>query len=104
MSESELIRSIEKMIRQYGFVITSIDYGNKIWDYLRNANLAHLFRINKAGNFIILEPNVLLCEHECNAQCHNHNGYRDNECFSECVYTCRENRFEVLLSRIGVLP
>ncbi|MEM0027228.1 MAG: hypothetical protein QXT53_03840 [Ignisphaera sp.] len=103
MSAVEIVRAIEKTVKQYGFLIAPMESGNRIVDYLRKSNLIHLFRVNKINDFIVLEFNVLSCNHECNTQCHNHNGYRDNECFTECVYACREERFRTLMDKIEEL-
>lgn len=97
---TEIIRAIEKTIKQYGFLIALVDSGNRIIDYLKKSNLLHLFRVNRTGSFIVLEFNALPCEHECNTRCHNHNGYRDNECFIECVYACREERLISIMEKI----
>lgn len=103
MSAIEIVRAIEKTVKQYGFLIVPIESGNKIVEHLRKFNMIQLFRVNKTNGFIVLELNVLPCDHECNTQCHNYNGYRDDECFTECVYACREERLRTALDKIKEL-
>jgi len=103
MERQKVMRIVEEALLQYGFIILPVESVGAFIDYLRSINLLHFFRISKSERYAIVELNTLPCEYECNSQCHNHNGYRDENCYISCLYGCREERLHALISKIKSL-
>ena len=103
MEKQRILKIIEEALLQYGFIILPTEYATDFVEYLRYCNILQFFRISKSENYIVIELNTLPCEYECNMQCHNNNGYRNDACYFSCVYSCKEYKLNAILSKIRTL-
>jgi hypothetical protein len=102
MEKNRALKMLEQALVQYGFIMAPSEIANSIVEVLRENNLIHYFRISKVNEYLILELNTTPCEHECNAHCYRYDGYKDEYCHLKCVYECKEEKMNLILTKIRV--
>lgn len=93
--------SIIKALKNFRFIVVKNDDETAILEYLRSVGVAGLFQIHRIKGYTIIEPNIILCERECNPYCIENNGRSVEECHLSCVNTCIDNKIEYILRKLS---
>ncbi|MEM1645793.1 MAG: hypothetical protein QXL96_08015 [Ignisphaera sp.] len=92
---------ILESLKLYGFVIISNE-DKELLENLRTAGIIHFFNVRRLNKYIVLEPNIIGCERECNINCKDGNGVVKGDCYGECIDICimdKLNSIVMTLSR-----
>jgi hypothetical protein len=103
MERQRIAKVVRETLLQYGFILLPIESASDLIDCLRNDNLLQFFRVDRSERYVLIELNTLPCKYECDSHCHNHNGYKDENCYISCLYGCKEERLNVVISKIRSL-
>ncbi len=93
--------SVIKALKNFRFIVVKNGSETIILEYLRSMGVVSLFQIHRVGEYIIIEPNAILCERECNPYCIEDDGRSAEECRLSCINTCIDSKVEYILKKLS---